>query len=248
MLSIDKRERSGSTDIMKILGRRSLVRVCTLTLCALALLLAGCRQDMHNQPKYRPLRSSDFFADGQASRPLVAGTVARGDLREDWRFYTGKISKGAGPASVSGTVSQPPDARAVSGTSGQPVQRLRGYLEVFPFPITPQVLDRGQDRYNAFCTPCHDRVGTGQGMVVRRGYRRPPSFHIDRLREAPVGYFFDVITNGFGAMPDYAAQIPPQDRWAIIAFLRALQLSQQAPLTFLPESERQKLKAGGQTP
>lgn len=247
MLRISMRERSESADETEKLGKRSRAQVCTLTLCTFALLLGGCRQDMHNQPKYRPLRSSDFFADGQASRPLVAGTVARGNLREDWRFYTGKASKG-GPAPLPGTAPQPSATSSAPGASGQQVPHLRGYLEVFPFPITRQVLDRGQDRYNAFCTPCHDHVGTGQGMVVRRGYRRPPSFHIDRLREAPVGYFFDVITNGFGAMPDYAAQILPQDRWAIIAYLRALQLSQQAPLTLVPEGERQKLNAGGPTP
>ena len=205
---------------------------------------------MHNQPKYRPLRSSDFFVDGQASRPPVPGTVARGQLREDWTFYTGKISKTGALPTLPGTA--PPDSVAMPslgapGVGSGPLPQLRGYVQVFPFPVTHPVLDRGQDRYNVFCTPCHDRVGTGQGMVVRRGYRRPPSFHIDRLRQAPIGYFFDVITNGFGAMPDYAAQIPAQDRWAIIAYLRALQLSQQAPLAVVPEAERQKMNAGGQT-
>lgn len=203
--------------------------------------LSGCRQDMHNQPKYRPLRASEFFADGQASRPLVAGTVARGDLRNDFQLYTGKVRRGA-------TAAQPPAPAASAASPGTPVgesPQLRSYVTMFPFPITNQVLDRGQVRYNVFCVPCHDRVGTGQGMVVRRGYRRPPSFHIDRLRQAPAGYLFDVITNGFGAMPDYAAQIPPQDRWAIIAYLRALQLSQQATLADVPPRERARMNSGG---
>ncbi len=93
----------------------------------------------------------------------------------------------------------------------------------FPFPVTKEVVDRGQERFNIYCSPCHDRAGTGRGIVVRRGYRQPPSYHDQRLKDAPIGHFFDVMTNGFGAMPDYRAQIPPQDRWAIAAYIRALQ-------------------------
>jgi len=206
--------------------------------------LFACRQDMHNQPKYRPLRASDFFADGHAARPLVAGTVARGDLREDFQLYTGKAKRGGATSLAPESAASAASMALPGAPTGQPLS-LRSYIMVFPFPITRPVLDRGQDRYNAFCVPCHDRVGTGQGMVVRRGYRRPPSFHIDRLRQAPVGYLFDVITNGFGAMPDYATQIPPQDRWAIIAYLRALQLSQQASLADVPPQERDRLTSGG---
>jgi len=114
-------------------------------------------------------------------------------------------------------------------------------VDNFPSPITREILLRGQERYNIFCSPCHDRVGNGQGMIVQRGFRRPPSFHIDRLREAPVGYFFDVITNGFGAMYDYGDRVPPPDRWAIIAYIRALQLSQHATLADVPLEERQQL-------
>jgi hypothetical protein len=116
-------------------------------------------------------------------------------------------------------------------------------VETFPFPITKEVLERGQERFNIYCAPCHDRIGTGQGMIVRRGYRAPPSYHIDRLRTASVGHFFQVITHGFGVMPDYAAQIPPKDRWAIIAYIRALQLSQNAKLADVPETERRQLEA-----
>jgi mono/diheme cytochrome c family protein len=151
---------------------------------------------MHDQPKYEPLESSAFFRDGQASRPLVEGTVARGQLQDDDHLYTGKVN-------------------------GQPAT-------TFPFPITGAMMDRGQQRYNVYCAPCHDRVGNGVGMIVRRGYRQPQSFHIDRLRAAPPGHFYDVITNGFGAMPDYRAQIQPEDRWAVVAYIRALQLSQHA--------------------
>ncbi|HUI25416.1 MAG TPA: cytochrome c [Candidatus Kryptonia bacterium] len=180
-------------------------------ICIAALFLnsAACRQDMHDQPKYKPLKASKFFADGRGSRPLVPGTVARGHLDDDPLLYNGKVDN--------------------------------AFATTFPAPVTKAVLDRGQDRYNIYCTPCHDRVGSGNGMIVQRGYRRPPSFHIDRLRDAPVGYFFDVITHGFGVMPSYAAQVPVADRWAIIAYLRALQLSQHASLADVPPAEQQRL-------
>ena len=178
-------------------------------LSLLLLLTTGCRQDMHDQPRYKPLARSSFFDDGRASRPLVAGTVARGHLHEDTRLYTGK--EGDDP------------------------------ITKFPFPITTAILERGQQRFNIYCSPCHDRAGTGLGMVVRRGLRRPPSYHIDRLRAVPVGYLYDVITNGFGAMPDYAAQIQPQDRWAIVAYIRVLQRSQNAKLADVPPDKRAAL-------
>ncbi len=183
---------------------------------AVLLILTACRQDMHDQPRFRPLRPSHFFDDGRSARPLLAGTVARGHLNEDAHLYTGK--KGEDP------------------------------VETFPFPITRQVLNRGQERFIIYCAPCHDRVGNGLGMIVRRGLRQPPSYHIDRLREAPVGYLFDVITNGFGAMPDYAAQTTPRDRWAIIAYIRALQLSQQAKLEDVPPEARAQLGDAGARP
>lgn len=177
------------------------------------VLLAGCRRDMQDQPKYIPLRPSTFFADGRSERPLVEGTVARGHLEADATFYTGKID-------------------------GQPVEQ-------FPFAITRAVLSRGQQRYNIYCSPCHDRLGNGLGMVVRRGYKQPPTFHIERLRKAPAGYFYDVITEGFGAMSDYAAQIAPADRWAIVAYVRVLQLSQNASVNDVPPAVRAQLGAGG---
>lgn len=164
---------------------------------------------MHDQPKYIPLRESTFFSDDRSARPLVAGTVARGQLRSDALLYTGK--QGGKDA------------------------------DVFPFPIDDAVMARGQERFNIYCSPCHGRTGQGDGMVVRRGYRRPPTFHQDRLREAPVGHFFDVITNGFGAMPDYAAQVRVEDRWAVIAYVRALQLSEHATPADVPADHRGEL-------
>lgn len=160
------------------------------------VLVTGCRQDMHDQPKFKPLRADPFFADGRSARPLVAGTVARGSLQEDEHLYVGRVNN--------------------------------EFVKTFPFSITEQVLRRGQERFNIFCSPCHGRIGDGEGAIVQRGLKHPPSYHIDRLRDAPVGYFFNVITNGFGAMFDYADRIPVRDRWAIIAYIRALQLSQHA--------------------
>lgn len=170
------------------------------------LVLAGCRQDMHNQPRYKPLAESDFFADLRSARPPVEGTVARGQLHEETYFYTGKFGSNPG--------------------------------DYMPFPVTMDVLSRGRERFNIYCAPCHSRVGDGNGMIVQRGYRAPPSYHTERLRKAPLGYFFDVMTNGFGAMPDYATQVPPRDRWCIVAYIRALQLSQGATMSAVPSGEK----------
>lgn len=145
----------------------------------------------------------------------------------------------AARAPVEGTVARG-ELRADEGLHTGMVGKTT--LNALPFPLTRQVLTHGQERFEVFCAPCHDRLGTGEGMVVRRGLRRPPSYHIDRLREAPLGYFVDTMTKGFGAMPDYAAQIPPADRWAIAAYIRALQLSQNARLADVPAAERKKLE------
>jgi len=167
---------------------------------------------MQVQPRYDPLAPSTFFDDGRSARPEVPDTVARGHLRIDEQFYTGKVN-------------------------GVPV-------DTFPFPITRQVLERGRARYNIYCTPCHDYTGSGHGMIVQRGFPPPPSYHIDRLRQAPVGHFFDVITTGYGSMYSYAARVPPRDRWAIAAYIRALQMSQHATIDDVPPEERAKLLAG----
>jgi mono/diheme cytochrome c family protein len=121
-------------------------------------------------------------------------------------------------------------------------------VTAFPFPITRDDLTRGQQRFNIYCSPCHGRLGDGQGLVVKRGFRAPPSYHIQRLKDAPVGHFFDVQTNGFGAMPSYASRVAPDDRWRIIAYIRALQLSQGATVADVPPDQKQNLEAAPQAP
>jgi hypothetical protein len=115
------------------------------------------------------------------------------------------------------------------------------FVTALPVPLTRSLLLRGRERYDIFCSPCHSRVGDGRGMIVERGFKQPPSFHIDRLRTQPIGYFFDVVTSGFGQMSGYAAQVPPADRWAIAAYIRALQLSQHAPLQEVPAADREAI-------
>jgi hypothetical protein len=185
----------------------------TLVAISLAVALTGCRQDMHDQPRYEAYERSDFFADRRASREPIPGTVARDHLREDDLLETGRVGE--------------------------------AFTESFPFPVTIDLVKRGQERYEIYCTPCHGRSGQGNGMVVERGYRRPPSFHIDRLRNERAGYLYDVITRGFGAMPDYSAQIAVRDRWAVVAYVRALQLSQNATLADVPLAARGELQGGG---
>jgi len=162
----------------------------------------------------KPFRSSSFFRDGLSGRQPVEGTVARGYLREDTAFFTGKKS-----GTASGTT--------VPSTTASAQNAFPDDVDTFPFAINEDIVKRGQERYDIFCSVCHGKPGNGDGMIVRRGYRRAASFNDDRSRQAPVGHFFDAITNGWGAMPAYAPQIPVQDRWAIIAYVRALQLSQQ---------------------
>jgi len=196
------------------------------------LFAAGCRVDMQDQPKMKPYRSSTFFSDGMSSRPLVAGTIPRGFLKTDTEFFTGKKTKGPGAPATSPTPSETPSGpqptRAAGTGAAQIAAAYPDDVDQFPFPITQKVLERGKERYEIFCSVCHGLTGYGDGMVVRRGFRRAASFNDDRLRQAPVGHFFDAITNGWGAMPAYAPQIVVQDRWAIVAYIRALQLAQQA--------------------
>ena len=186
-------------------------RSARLAAAALPLLLlaTACAPDMGKQPKYKPLAPSSTFRDGRSARPAVKGTVPRGGLRLDERFF-----KGRSGGNLVGTA---------------------------PIQVNRKALERGRDRFDVFCSPCHGHVGNGDGMVILRGFRKPPSFHIDRLREAPDGYIFDVMTNGFGAMASYASRIPPEDRWAITAYVRALQLSQGARIEDVPDRERPKL-------
>ena len=184
------------------------------TLVAVALLagtVAGCRQDMHDAPRYDPYEASAIFPGGASAQPLVEGTVARGHLNDDTLLETGKID-------------------------GQ-------FANVYPFAITRADMDRGEQRFNIYCAPCHDRRGEGNGMVVQRGYRQAASYHTDRLRAMPAGEVYDRIANGFGAMPDYRAQIPADDRWRIVAYIRALQLAHQATTADVPAGEMSKLDA-----
>lgn len=174
------------------------------------LALAGCRQDMHNQPKYVPYRSSEFFKDGLSERQQVVGTVARGELHENTYFYSGKVGLKEG--------------------------------DQFPFPITQAVMERGRERYDIYCSPCHSRVGDGNGMIVKRGYRQAANFHLERYLSQPVGHYYDVITHGQGAMPEYASQIEPADRWAIAAYIRALQYAQSGSMADVPADQRGELK------
>lgn len=161
-------------------------------------LLAACRQDMHDQPRFEPFEATTLFEDGRAARPRVAGTVARGEKSYDAHFLEGRVN-------------------------GEPAT-------TFPVTVTRESLLRGRERYDIFCAPCHDRAGSGQGIVVARGLKQPPSLHIERLRQMPPGYLFDVITRGFGAMVDLSDRVSPADRWSIVAYVRALQRSQNASL------------------
>jgi mono/diheme cytochrome c family protein len=180
------------------------------------IALTACRQDMHNQPRYKPLAATEFFGDGRSARPEIEWTVARGHLRIDQARYTGKVNDQE--------------------------------VDYFPFPITRADLERGQERFNIFCSPCHSRIGDGNGMVVRRGFRQAASYHTQRLIDAPVGHFFFVMTNGFGAMPSYGSRIEPDDRWRIAAYVRVLQFSQNAPLDAVPADQRGALDQNPVTP
>lgn len=177
----------------------------------------GCefRKKMYDQPRYKTYAESDFFEDGSSARPLVPGTVPRGFLRDDDHFYRGRVD-------------------------GE-------FATSFPdrVPVTEELLQRGKERYQIFCSVCHDPTGYGNGMVVQRGFKRPESFHSDRLRGMPDGYIYEVVMNGFGMMSGYAYQIKPEDRWAIIAYVRALQLSQHADFDALPETAQAEVKAVG---
>ncbi|MFN7963708.1 MAG: cytochrome c [Thermoanaerobaculia bacterium] len=199
-----------STDLALLRPRSGSWAAAALLVVASAFA-TGCRQDMHDAPRYDPYEKSPLFANGTSAREPVPGTVARGHLHEDAAFYTGK------------------------GADGQWLTTVPAKLKV-----DEKLLRRGQDRFNIFCSPCHSRVGDGNGMIVRRGYKQAGNFHSDRLRSSQIGYFFDVMTNGFGQMPSYAAQVRAEDRWAIAAYIRVLQFSQHAKLAELPSELRQE--------
>jgi mono/diheme cytochrome c family protein len=200
----------------------------------LLMTSAGCRQNMHNQNKLEPYEASAFFADGQGSRQLPAGTVPRNAFGEDIAPYTG-LSKTPSPSAT--PVPAPAPIPAMMPAQARTAQA----------PQTPQVtmamLRRGQERFNIFCSPCHGRTGDGLGMIVRRGYKQPPSFHEPRLRSAPADHFVTTMTEGFGVMPSYAEEVSLPDRWAIAAYIRALQYSQNARLAEIPADRRQAVES-----
>jgi cbb3-type cytochrome c oxidase subunit III len=187
--------------------RRSIM----LTICAASVLVAGCRQDMQNQPKFVPQRGTDFFADHRSARPQVENTIARGALKEDGYFYTG----------------------VVMGANG-----YREEKNELPFPVSMTVLRKGQERFNIYCTPCHSRVGNGLGEIVQRGYKPAGNLNDEVRRAQPLSHYFYVMTHGYGAMPDYSAQLTPEERWSVAAYIRAIQLSQNATMADVPTGAR----------
>lgn len=189
-------------------------------LAAVALFVAGCHTDMWVQPHLRAQEESDFanFADRSASRPVVLGTVARGEARDDIGYNTGRLN-----------------GKYVTEI---PAQQAMTDLKVKDFK---QFLLRGKERFTIYCTPCHGQLGDGQGMIAQRGFalrRQPATYHTNRLRQMPVGHFFDVMTNGYGAMFSYAARVEVPDRWAIAAYIRVLQMSQNVKASDLPPAEK----------
>ena len=175
------------------------------------LLNLGCRQEMYNDAKYRPLEKSDFFDDKMVSRSLVPHTVARDPWRDDDAFNTGKTND--------------------------------VYVKTLPMPLNEELLHLGQKNFNIYCSVCHGLNGKGNGMIVQRGFPAPSSLHDARLKEAPIGYFFDVMTKGYGVMYSYASRVTPQERWAVAAYIRALQLSHSATLQQVPLAKRTELEA-----
>jgi mono/diheme cytochrome c family protein len=193
--------------------------LCVPALCLAAL--SGCEKGLHemyDQAKYKPLTPTQLFDDGNSSRPQVPGSVP----------YSG----GALAGTSSGRNARL-EAEAASATPS-----------VNPLPIDDGLLERGREQFNIFCAPCHSRAGDGDGMVARRGFPSPPSYHLARLRDAPDSHFYDVISQGYGAMYPYADRIAPEDRWAIVAYIRALQLSQHAPSASLDAEDRVHLAGG----
>jgi mono/diheme cytochrome c family protein len=204
------------------------MRTLGYAVCAM-LLLAGCekaKQDMYDQPKYKPFAAGPMFSDGNSSRPLPEGSVPH--------------AQGPFAGTSSGRMGEEEAARRQQALAAR----------AMPYPVTMELLKRGQDRYSIYCLPCHSPVGDGDGLIARRGFPHPPSYHSDRLRQAPDRHIFDVISNGYGIMYSYADRLEPADRWAIVAYIRALQLSQHAEAARLPPQVQRRLpaKEGGGKP
>jgi mono/diheme cytochrome c family protein len=201
------------------MSRSKTFQIFTLLVFTISIVSAGCgvRFDMQDQPRYKAYKESDFFKDHRASREMPEGTVARGQLHENKAFYTGKIDNPNPNAPV---------ATTTDASGNTLVASFPNDIDEFPIPVTKELIDRGQERFNIYCIVCHGPTGNGDGMIVRRGFPKPPTYHDDRLRNAPVGHFFDVMTNGWGKMNSYSYQVQPADRWAIAAYIRSLQASQ----------------------
>lgn len=215
--------------LRRLMERKSLIkRMAVLAASALLLAVTGCRQKMMDQPRYEAYEATGLFEDSTVMRPLPSGVVPRSTGRLYRDFYAG-------------TDPYTEEAEDLGGEE-LPEAYERRLVRTFPFEVTTAVLERGQQQFNIYCAPCHGRVGNGRGMIVQRGLRQPPSFHTERLRNAPPGHFFNVITNGFGAMYSYASRVEPEDRWAITAYIRALQLSQHATLDDVPSDRRAELQ------
>jgi mono/diheme cytochrome c family protein len=214
--------------------------------CLLMMSSTGCRkEDMASQPRYDPHQSSSFFADGNSARPLVAGTVSRGGVQSDaYQYDRSEFSTGA---------------PATAPTTG-PSFATANFPGDFPHDgdALRRTLERGQQRYNIFCAVCHGETGAGDGMIVQRGFVRPPAFYPiaadarnrpdlfireQRLLTVPPGYIYDKITNGYGAMYPYASRVAPEDRWAVAAYIQALQMSQSASVSKLSDVDRQAIDA-----
>jgi len=218
-----------------MLRNRSLL-ITSATVVAFAFLSSGCRQDMHDNPRY------EVYEEGSNRQP-PEGTVARGSLGLNPPApKTGTAQKAAQQTQTASVPSSNP-AAAAGGATAQAVPTGE---DGFPFKITKEILDRGESRFNISCSPCHSKLGDGNGMIALRGFRHPPSYHEQRLRNAPSSHFYDVVTNGFGAMPSYADQLTPEDRWKVIAWIRVLQLSQAVKAGDLAEVDRKKLEEAEQ--
>jgi mono/diheme cytochrome c family protein len=194
----------------------------------------GCdRLDMYDQPRYEPLEASTFFPDGMSARPRIDGTISRGELHEDIVVHTGRDGERLAPTIPAAVYEM--FYRRDHGVLGLP-EELPGEKE-----LRRLLLYRGRERFDIYCSACHGRTGEGDGIVVERGFRAPPSYLNERLRDAPAGHFFDVMSRGFGAMPAFAARVDEIDRWAIAAYIRALQLSGRAALDDVSPDDRSRL-------
>jgi mono/diheme cytochrome c family protein len=234
-------------------GKNARTRLCLTATFArsvgvlwLVIAQAGCQQKMADQPSYHPLEASHLFADGRSARPSVPGTVAWEAPEFGKMLYTGRNNQLTLIGSSRATSN---DSKSLGGKT------LENYSTRFPFPITLDELQRGQQRYTIFCAVCHGPTGQGDGIVVERGYTRPPSYVSDNsrglqrrgiqmsLRNVPVGYLFEVISKGYGAMADYSTQVQAHDRWDIVAYIRMLQFNQELPLDELPAAEQAAVRA-----